>query len=106
MDQLGLNDHSVDKFVWRTAYRIERKLQPMVNYLRYDMSKHEVKTMYTWIKAEILKVEGANNNSLYNHAIEFRLKDGNPQLYQEHIQKLTEHFEQIQFKTNIGKSFL
>ena len=49
--------------------------------------------MSTEITAEILKIAGSDEDSAFNHAIEIRRKDGNPELYQTHTMTLKEHMQ-------------
>ena len=55
--------------------------------------EQEMTTMSTEITAEILKIAGADESSPFNHAIEIRRRDGNPDLYQTHTRTLTEHMQ-------------
>lgn len=84
---------TVDDHVWKITYTIQRTIDPpeMEEDLRELFQEDGASTTITSeMTAEILKIEGEEGSNV----IEFRRKDGSPQLYNDHVAWIINHMQQ------------
>lgn len=87
-----IDNMTVDDRVWKMTYSIQRTIDPpeMDDDLRELFQEDVVQTVIsTEITAEILRIDGEEGRNV----IEFRRKDGSPQLYTDHVKWITEHMQ-------------
>ena len=81
-----IDELAVDEHVWKITYSITRNVEPpeMDEELRELLQEEtaEQSIITTEVTAEILKIEGEDDGK---NVIEFRRKDGSPQLYNDHV---------------------
>ena len=90
IDNLTVDDH-----VWKITYSIQRTIDPpeMDEELRELFQEDEVQVTATAeITAEIMQIEGEENEG--TNVIEFRRKDGSPQIYNDHVSWLVNYMQQ------------
>ena len=89
-----IDDLTVGDKVWKITYKIQRTVEApeMDEELRELLQGDNVQQMSinAEITAEILKIEGEEGKNV----IEFRQKDGSPNLYMEHVKWVKDHMQQ------------
>lgn len=92
----AIDDLSVDDNVWKITYKISRTIDPpeMDDDIRefFDESHNQNTTIDAEVTAEILQIQDDEEQNV----VEFRRKNGDPSLYNEHISHIVDEMQQEQ----------